>query len=355
MNVLDQDLEEDIASIVESYDLPLDIRNRVIRTARRRLQDSLISGFSVSGFDDIYEEIAIIVEECGIPYKERFSLDGKIKDSDNSFLNFFQGEGENPTIKEQKLPIEQVIGILEKEIGNTEFLRHLIKEASANALFVKATPEEIIDAAPEIQGKVEKIARKYEVNGRILIPKRPIISVNFNFPSLVQFGRRLYHGNPLAFFRENIKTYEGMNRTKFHKFDPGLSEALRQKGQLDKAIPFKNGNNFRCYPSAWDYYLAHQDKYKDKGPGQISVSDKPLYDRLWKEGKTKDIKKAQRTYRGFLSPWDYFEVNMKTFRGMTPKKFEQYDEGLLKALRRKNQFQRAMNLLKTSYPSCYAS
>lgn len=51
--------------------------------------------------------------------------------------------------------------------------------------------------------------------------------------------RRLFDGDPLAYFKANEKMFRGMNRGQLAFHEPQLHAALYRTGQLEKAIPYK--------------------------------------------------------------------------------------------------------------------
>ena len=93
---------------------------------------------------------------------------------------------------------------------------------------------------------------RYERDGRIALPARPIREIRFT-PLNIRFIRRRYGGDPIGFFQDNQIAYAGLRRSDLARFDAGLYHALRESQQLDRAIPTQNGGR-----TGFDHLPLHQ-------------------------------------------------------------------------------------------------
>ncbi|MAF50947.1 MAG: hypothetical protein CMH64_02545 [Nanoarchaeota archaeon] len=101
--------------------------------------------------------------------------------------------------------------------------------------------------------------------------------------SLKKRRYRKYGENPLSYFFEHFEEYEGMSRSEFERFDPGLSAALRKHDQLDEAIPENLNEEFRGYPNSLEYFLDHEELH-DLGRGGLFGLDESLYRSMLRDG-----------------------------------------------------------------------
>jgi len=226
-----------VREIVETYDdLSPELKERIISIATKRTSES-----SLDSFDAIYGYIGYLIDRFREPYARVVSLDSPITPgSDLTFHgiigvedNYFE-EAEGLSA-EERLSANVAVSILQAHTDKQyAYLLHQLSGDDTLALDV--SPEDIVSNAPQIRARLEELLHKYGRNGRLIIPARPIVTVNFN-PLQIRFGTRHYHGDPLAHFMEHKETYEGMGRSQLKLFDAGLHWALLTHKQLTKAIP----------------------------------------------------------------------------------------------------------------------
>ncbi|MCK4553060.1 hypothetical protein KAT80_02560 [Candidatus Pacearchaeota archaeon] len=167
-------MEKIIESIVQTYDLPVKKKNKIISIAIQQIK-------SFEGFKDAYDYINFLVERfCQTPYTERFftRLDHLVKeDSDTKFHELI-------------------------------YMPAYLKEDNQKDL-------------------------KEKLKGQSSILGRPIIQIE----PFIKLGRRKYNKKPLVLFRKHEYFYRGKSRTEVYHIDPGMYEALRIWNQLHVAIP----------------------------------------------------------------------------------------------------------------------
>lgn len=148
-----------------------------------------------------------------------------------------------------------------------------------------------------------------------------------------------YGRNPLAYFR---KHYVGrkMTRGQLQKEGRGLYNALRNCGQLDKAIPEKRGRDYGGNPLAY-----FKDKYKDKKitRGQLQEEDSGLCFALRKAGQIDEAipECMGKTYRGYASPLECFRDKFGKSK-MTRVQLLDKDSGLYGSLKNWGQMDEAI-------------
>lgn len=238
------DNEKSIKLIVDSYDLPLKIKQKLLHIAIQRTETLFIDNF-----EQIYEYIANLVEKFRIPYQERSYVRG-----DNSFLGgsntFFETiETEDLSLtklieghkKKSTIPIEKALATLDGQLDeiSLNFLHELARSQNRE-IHLDISSEQLILGKHTLQKRIDVLAKKYVKDGKLFMPKRPIIQVYFE-PFSIKFGNRRYNNNPLAFFEANKNIYGGMSRSELSFFDNGLYLALRNHGQLNSVIPIWHG------------------------------------------------------------------------------------------------------------------
>jgi len=229
-----------IESIVDTYELSREKKERIARIATRRIKE-----LSINEYNEIYRYIDSLVNKFNpvTPYIERFfmRLDSPVKDGSKilfhelvKFSDYWQEDTDYFGTK--SISLKELLGILKSQLDYLD--SGLIYQLFSNApedLVLKVSPEYILKTIPQIQSRLEQLAK--ENNGRFAIPKKPIIEIQLH-PLLIKFGRRNFKRNPLAFLREHSLYYGWITkRTELFQFDPSLYEALRRWEQLDLAIP----------------------------------------------------------------------------------------------------------------------
>lgn len=235
-----------IEFIIGTYDFSPKFRAELIEKTYVRIDE-----FCINGFDNIYRYISEFIMNYQIPYHERKGLrldkptTSEIK---STFHDIIENTNNLPTNHQGKnlrenisgLPIDEAISILDGHLDNSylEIMRQLSCEDSTNGnLLLNRSPEELVKIAPEIQNRLEKLLVRFERNGKLVLPKRPIVYVKFGDSVSIRFRKRSYKGNPLAFFNKYPEVYDGKSRYKLSKLDGGLHQALWSAGQLELAIP----------------------------------------------------------------------------------------------------------------------
>ena len=316
-----------IRSIVETHNLDPTIHEKIIKLAIGVVDQGFLNDF-----DSVYAYIDSLVEKVNIPYPERFalSLDRLITpDSTKTFHDLFGAEDESlatlfekPDNSEEGLPIEEAISILGSKINEHDIalMQQLLDGCESN-LILNWSPKELRINAYQIQERIAKLKDKYELDGELIIPRRPIVYVQLNKSLVIKFGKRTYKGNPLAFYLANLDVYAGMSRSELAKFDGGLYGALRREKQLEIAIPeIKKRESLFSQDEIKKIVAAH-GTYK----GNASKASKHLLYapstilRYWKaEGL--EIQKGGTKSKGivFYSPTEILEGLMQA--GLVPNK-----------------------------------
>ena len=285
-----------IQSIVETYDLPSEVKEKISRIAIRRAKR-----LDTNDVEVLYDDVSFLVEKFTSDQRRTFSLDKPLTyDSQHNFYDIIGMEDpnlnrliEDETRPEEETSIEEVMSLLERKLDRADMriLHHLLKCVKKGMKF-KGSSLDILSNIEEIQTNLSELARVYKAEGKVFVPKRPFLHIDFN-PSLIKFGKRNYHGDPLAFYRGNIRIYAGMRRGELSRFDPGLYSQLIYHAQLDEALPRRT---YRGYPSPLDYLKAHSE-FDGLSRGQVQLKDCAVYCALksWKQldqvPKLKDMTK----------------------------------------------------------------
>ena len=302
--------EKLIREIVGTYELPERTKEKIIRIAKRMIEEKVLASF-----DDQYRYISELVEKFQFPFRElrALRLDSPVIWGSNTTFHKLIGYN-NPDLgrlfedEENKAVMSayEAVDILREQIDKSDFdlmLQLLYHEDNSDITF-HALPEQIISYAPQIQERLEALIKKYERGGRFVIPRRPIVYVKFDPSFLVKFGNRRYNGNPLAFFREHIGVYDRMGRSKLQKFDQGLYSTLWIHGQLDEAIPEK-----------------HKTGRKELSQSQISeiLAAHPVY-----KGNTSEAARCLPYSQGTI--WKYWKAAGLGFSRVANRKEHQINE-----------------------------
>ncbi len=235
--------EKDARWIVGTYDLPHKLEQGVTRFAIERLNYSKKNFYSVT-FDDLYRDIAWLIDDVfKVPYEARrvSSLDSRIVWG--TLYDSIGKEDEQEEEKEKpKLSISKVVNALRNrlDLPYLDAINELLSIKSGTHeyadLLWSITPDKIDTRL--LEERLQELRDRYERDGRLVIPPRPISAIRFK-PLSIEFGRRRYNGNPIALFRENFEAYKDRSRSRLSSFDSGIYRALRIYGQLELAIPEK--------------------------------------------------------------------------------------------------------------------
>ncbi len=147
--------DQEIINIIKTYELPEKIERYIISIAKTRLKE-----LNFQSFDYKYRYIAELIDKFQIPYNERFniSLDKPIKKDSKSRFDNLIGE-------------ERLEKIYDEE--RISFINSLLQSGD--------------EINPEIREILSEFAEKYKVGNSIILPPRPIVSVNFN-PFSIEYG-----------------------------------------------------------------------------------------------------------------------------------------------------------------------
>jgi hypothetical protein len=115
-----------------------------------------------------------------------------------------------------------------------EFVEHLLQNNQGNGYVCESFVTRNLE---EIQRRLDELAAKYQVDGRIVFPPQPILDIRFH-PLRIRFGRRSsITRNPLRHWRRYRHIYRGLRRKDLFRIDQSLYQALRAAHQLDQVIP----------------------------------------------------------------------------------------------------------------------
>ncbi|MBI4163790.1 MAG: hypothetical protein HY512_02930 [Candidatus Aenigmarchaeota archaeon] len=231
-----------IAAFVEGVLGYLDVSEK----ERRSVCDYLVPRLQREDEKDqekIYRRVTNWIDVIRTPRPERNHWhlehrdgDGKVFVSlgseDNNLQVLFNGQNTEKTIM-----VSEALDVLKSRLDDLDFklLQQLFSRVDGE-LALSLSGDRLAENAELIQSRIRELAQTYERDGRIVIPRRPIIHIEFN-PLYVKYGRRRYNGNPLAFFLQHQDVYGEMSRGQLRNFDPGLYHTLRRQGLLQKAIP----------------------------------------------------------------------------------------------------------------------
>ncbi|MBS3163693.1 hypothetical protein J4427_03330, partial [Candidatus Woesearchaeota archaeon] len=230
-----------IRFIVETYELPKPLEEKIFRIAYTTIKD-----LGLSGFDSQYRHIANLIEKFKAPYQERFFLrldsseDFTEKQSheiigfeDNNLERVIALEEENKGL----ISFREALGILEHELDREDylFLNALVNLGNYDITNKKFNSLLLKDPS-NIQDEIRILRNRFEINGVFLLPPRPILDLQFN-PLKVKFNKIEYPGSPLPFFNKYRKIYGLLTRQQLKHFDRALHKALYKSKEMNLAIP----------------------------------------------------------------------------------------------------------------------
>ena len=246
-------------SIIQSYHLPRNLERRLISIGVRR-----ISELHINSFEERYNYLSYLVEKFTSPFITRLG----------ESVNEIPSRKTQRT-KEKTITAREALNCIRSHLGWVDYLLLCqLVDNPENPLNV--TRDQLLDRVPIIQKRLESLAKKYEKQGRLVIPKRPIIHVDFD-PLSIKFKRRNYQGDPLSFFREHKRTYGELSRTELSEFDRGLYRSLLKHGQLEQAIPETRHRNFQGDPLS---FFRKHTKYSGLSRTELARLDPTLYGSL---------------------------------------------------------------------------
>jgi len=217
--------ETDLDYILSTFEISEKVSRKV-----RYIVDSELKEVGFPHFDLLYRRIADLVEVYAHGhYEERFMvrLDQKKSPDDNRTLhdllgrndeNFIQIEGDDSSSTEDhrgRISLGDAVDMLFGELPpeEAELLRQLSKNSSEEDLFL--SEQEVLGFVPKVREGLHKLLHEYGKDGRLLIPRRPIVEVKWDPNLRVKFGRRDFNGSPLQFFLDNIEVTYNINFEKY--------------------------------------------------------------------------------------------------------------------------------------------
>ena len=237
---------ESVESILQTYDIPQGLRERIRTIASRRCAE-----WQFESFADQYAYIAELVERFTMPWIERHAarLDQPVFEDGRQTLHDYIGSqdsalkslilGKSPL---KALHAREIVNILERHLpqGHLAFIEDLLCSRAEKSLW-SFSADRVAKHVPSIVTTLKLLEQRYGRNGRIVLPPRPIKTVTrqSNGELKIRYGDRRYNGDPLAFFEEHADVYGGLTRRGLQKFDPGLYQAIRLSGQMSSAIPIR--------------------------------------------------------------------------------------------------------------------
>ncbi len=216
--------------------------------ATERERDSILNRLiprlvenDISGEEDIYTRVTNWVDKMRVHHKEETATQIENRDVDGHVYDLVGEEDGNLALlksdpQRERVGIREAVDSLRQHLDPIDLviLEKLLDRIKTREFLV--SPDTLVDRVDQIRERVKQIAGAFQREGRVLVPTRPIIYIEFN-PLYVRYGRRNYGGNPLAFFLAHQDVYEGMTKNHLKHFDEPLYQALWKSGQLDVAIP----------------------------------------------------------------------------------------------------------------------
>ncbi len=237
-----------IREVVKTYELPSRLESRIIAVAERRVRELYLNRDI-----DVYRYVDHLVGKFTPRREDKLtvSLDAVVKhDSDTAFHEFIGQQDPNllaiqspKTGEKYGTRIQDVVDVLKGRLSEVDFgiLAQLAYQGynifGSDPENLAATKDEIVAQLPQIQERIEAVAKAYERDGRIVIPPRPIVYVQFNPVFYIKFGVRRFNGKPLAFFEAHRDVYGDMSRGELWRFDKSLYNSLVEQRQIARAIP----------------------------------------------------------------------------------------------------------------------
>lgn len=229
--------EDTVAYIVDTYELPAKMSERLTRIAVQRLKQH-----DIENFDYQYGYIAALVDKYTRRRERRTrSLDAPLKSNDKRTLYCLIGRRDEPQEEhtDDKTDwyeaMRQSLALVRPRLSRPQrvFLQQLADRSNG---CLRVNPYRAASDVESIRERMDELSAKYQRNGHIALPCRPIKDVRF-LPLHIWFAHRRLKGKALSFFRENKETYGNMTRSELARFDPGLYLALHSEGTIGQAIP----------------------------------------------------------------------------------------------------------------------
>jgi len=304
--------QRDIQQIIETYELPSKLEERILVIALRRVEEGSIGDFTTT-----YREIADLIEAFRTPRQEKYAVrldSAQRNDNERTFHEMIGNiDPKLDSVSEDAASVpadilpQKIVDQLEEKVD--EMTLRKMKEVFGDYMNfdLGLAPEDIVQSKSIIEARVQQLFERFNVDGKIKIPRRPIKRVTFEPELRIEFGKRRFDGNPLAFFQENSEVYAGMSKSQLQTFDPSLYMKLLGTGKLNEAIP--------------------EDKRFSKHDGGT--------------GK----------YRGYKSPLEYLRAHRKELEGLSRRDLSKVDQGLYFGLKDTGMLDEAMVILGSEEPA----
>jgi len=340
--------QQDIRQIIETYELPPKLEERILHIALRQFDEEGFAGFTeaynrISHLIDIFElhgtekrKEKNFLRLDQIPEGEK-SLHERIGGEDSSLVNVLEGDA--LVADKGTSTLGQVVDIFQEQIAQTTFERMKLLFTQYFEMHLGLSSEEIVGSKEVLETRMNEVFSTYVKDGKVVLPPRPIKRITFTPELRIEFGRREYGSlseNPLQFFRDNIDYYAGMGRYELYKVDRDLYLALRKKRQLVQAVPiFKTYSSlggqrvYRGFESPLAYYLAHPELHS-LGRTELYQKDAGLKDALWRWEQLDEA--IPIFYRGFKSPLAYYQAHTE-LHSLNKTQLRKKDPGLYDTLR----------------------
>ncbi len=345
--------QEDIRTIIATYELPPKLEERILNIALRQHEEE---GFA--GFTEMYQRVSHLVDRFKEDWKEKSfvrlddksdensSLHERIGGEDSGLVLILDDETEND---DRGVVLRETLDLLQTKIDLQIFTRmHTLFETYFES-HLDLTSEQVVGLKDVIEERAKEAFACHVKEGKLMLPRRPIKRFRFTPELEIEFGKRKKGAleNPLQFFQDNIDFYGGMSRTKLQKVDSGLYHSLRKAGQLSKAIHLFQGRSllggiclYRGFKDPLTYYQAHPELH-DLTRGQLCRKDKGLYSRLLAHGQLETIPLRSFSYKGFESPFFYFQAHPE-LHDLTREKLCKKDRNLYFSLCKFKQLEEAI-------------
>lgn len=238
--------DELVRQIVWTYELPPKLEERITRIATQRMHERRHNLYPNTP-EALYNDIAHLVEAFGAPYGARLplSLDLPVAFGSDTTFHEFIGEEDRRLSKffederQSGMPLQEIVEILKGRIDSPylDVVHRLLSSRNEKGGLILDVAPDKIDTR-RVQDRLKELIDRFTINGKLVVPARPIQQVSFE-PLNIEFGVRRFKGDPLTFFYEHRNVYEQLTRVQLYRVDRGLYETLRKHGQLDRAIPFR--------------------------------------------------------------------------------------------------------------------
>lgn len=234
--------EDLIRMVLDSYNFSESRNQRLYQIALVNVKERGLFGF------ETYKYVSEMVERFRVPREERFARslnqpayrgsDTLLEDVTPSF-QYYEETDLEVSIFSDRISVDELSSIIGDHLDPeyVEIFRQLIDGSTRNLTF-SMSPDEILLDIPLIKRRLVELRRMFDFNGKLLIPRRPVVKVSLDSDLFVVFGTRRFGRDPLSFFRNYLSVYGSLaHQTELKRFDRGLYNSLLRYGQLEEAIP----------------------------------------------------------------------------------------------------------------------